>query len=399
MNSYIILGSSIVLGLIFAMGSERLKIPAVAGYIVAGILGGQILDAFHLNAIKELNIFSTIALSFIAVTVGGELKFSSIKKLGKAILWIVMLETSLAFLFVSTISFFISKNLSLSLILGAVSAATAPAATVMIIDQYKTKGPLTTTLLAVVGLDDAVALIIYSFAISFAKTLLVPTAHLSVGHILGSSSFEIIGSLIFGGLMGFVYGYYLRHRNASKLETTSMLIGFVLLITGIDRVFNFSGILSSMAFGFTLINYASHNSPRVFRDMKNITPPIYIMFFVLAGTRLDISLLPSIGVLGVAYLIFRFGGKVLGASFGAVIGNAPNTVKKYIGFGLLSQVGIAVGLAVIIYNQLSSFGKMGHNIANITINILLATTVVTEIIGPILLKYAFGKAKEIGKNS
>ena len=165
-----------------------------------------------------------------------------------------------------------------ALILGAVSAATAPAATVMIIEQYRTKGPLTTTLLAVVGLDDAVALIIYSFAISFAKTLLVPNVHLSVIHILGDSTFEIVGSLIFGLVMGVVFGIYLRKRTASTLETVSMFIGFILLVTGIDSLLHFSGILSNMAFGFTLINYGPHKSSRVFRDLKNFTPPFYIYY-------------------------------------------------------------------------------------------------------------------------
>ncbi len=397
MNAYIILGISLIIGVIFAIFSEKIKTPSVAGYIISGILLGQILDIFHIDVMNELDIFSTVALGFIAFVVGGELKIKNISHLGKSILWIVLFETSTAFLFVTTVSTLITKNLSLSLILGAVSAATAPAATVMVVEQYRTKGPLTTTLLAVVGLDDGAALLIYSFAIALAKVMVVPGAHLTLQAVVLKPIFEIVGSLLLGSVVGIIFGYYLRHRHGSRMEFLSMLIGGVLLIIGIDRILEFSGILSNMAFGFALTNYAPYKSDRVFRGIKDITPPIYILFFVLAGTRLDIKLLPSIGILGAAYLIFRIAGKVLGASIGAGIGKAPKIVRRYIGYGLLSQVGIAIGLAVVIYHQLSGFGKMGYKMANIVINILLVTTIFTETIGPAMLKYAFGKADEIGK--
>ena len=178
MNSYIIISIAILTGIFFAILMERLRAPSVAGYIIGGIILGQILSCFtKINVINELNIFSTIALSFIAFTVGGELKLGQMRYLGKSIFYIVIFETTLAFIFVTSITYLISGDFALSLILGSVSAATAPAATVMVIEQYHTQGPLTTTLLAVVGLDDAAALIIYSFAISISRVLLSPMAH------------------------------------------------------------------------------------------------------------------------------------------------------------------------------------------------------------------------------
>ncbi len=397
MNPYIILGISLIVGLIFAVIFEKIKVPSVAGYIIAGIILGQILNIFKINVMSELDIFSTIALGFIAFIVGGELKLKNVRHLGKSILWIVLFETTTAFILVTAIAIIITHNFSLSLILGAVSAATAPAATVMVVEQYRTKGDLTTTLLAVVGLDDGAALIIYSFAIAIAKVMVVPGAHLSIINIVIHPLWEIIGSLLLGAIFGVIYGYYIRRRHGSRMEFVSMAIGFVFFIIGIDRYFNFSGILSNMAFGFVLTNYAPHNSGRIFRGIKDVTPSIYILFFVLAGTRLDIKLLPSIGLLGGAYLVFRIIGKVSGASLGATIGKAPEVVRKYIGYGLLSQVGIAIGLAIVIFHQLSGFGKIGYQMANIVINILLVTTIFTETLGPSMLKYAFGKADEIGK--
>ncbi len=397
MNPYTILGISLIIGIFFAILSERIKMPSVAGYIIAGIIFGQILNIFKINVMSELDIFSTVALGFIAFIVGGELKIKNIRHLGASIMWIVLFETTTAFILVTAVTMLLTNNFALSLILGAVSAATAPAATVMVVEQYRTKGDLTTTLLAVVGLDDGAALIIYSFAIAIAKVIVVPGAQLSFFTIVVHPLWEIIGSLILGAIFGWLYGYYIRHRHGSRMEFVSMATGIVFLIIGVDRFFHFSGILSNMAFGFVLTNYAPHNSNRVFRGIKEITPSIYILFFVLAGTKLDITLLPSIGLLGAAYLVFRIVGKVSGASLGAVIGKAPDVVKRYIGYGLLSQVGIAIGLAVVIFHQLSDFGKVGYQMANIVINILLVTTIFTEVLGPSMLKYAFTKADEIGK--
>jgi len=397
MNQYILIGIIILTGIVFAIISEKIRLPSVAGYIVGGIILGQIFLYFtKINLMKDLSLFSTIALSFIAFNVGGELKLKDIRVLGKSILYIVLFETSLAFLFVSSSIYLLSKNIPLALILGAVSAATAPAATVMVIDQYHAKGPLTTTLLAVVGLDDAAALIIYSFALSIVKVILTPDVHMNIAITVIHPLLEIFGSFLLGTILGIGAGIYLRKRNTSKIENLAVPIGLILLTTGISQIFHFSGILANMAVGFVLVNYAAHKSEWFFKNLREFAPPFYIIFFVLAGTRLDIHLLPKLGVLGLAYLLFRIGGKVTGASFGAYISNAPATVKKYIGFGLLSQVGIAIGLAVIIYNELIVF-KNGYKLANITINILLATTIITEIIGPILVRHGLTKAQEIGK--
>ncbi len=400
MNSYIVISIAILTGIIFAILSEKCRAPSVAGYIIGGIIFGQILTYFtNVNIINELNIFSTIALSFIAFTVGGELKLKDLKYLGRSIFYIVILETTFACILVTVVTYLITRNLALSLILGSISAATAPAATVMVIEQYNTAGPLTTTLLAVVGLDDAAALIIYSFAISFARVLLLPNAHPDISITVFHPILEIGGSFILGTILGMIAGIYIRKRNTTKIENLSAPLGFILLITGIARIFHFSGILANMAFGFVLTNYAPHNSRRIFRSLREFAPPIYIIFFVLAGTRLDLRLLPSLGILGFAYLLFRMAGKIFGASLGAILSKAPKTVKKYIGLGLVSQVGIAIGLAVIIYNEMIAFKEYGIKLANIIINILLATTIITEIIGPIMVKFALTKANEIGKRN
>ncbi len=400
MNPYLLIGISIIAGISFALIVSNIKLPSVAGYIISGIIMGQILSLFpDLNVMKELSVFSTLALGLIAFTVGGELKLYHIKELGKSIIYIVIFESLTAFILVTGGIYLLSKDISLSLILGAISSATAPAATVMVIEQYRTRGPLTTTLLAVVGLDDGMALILYSFAISIVKVMLSPHSHPDVTITVFHPLLEIVFSLIVGGIFGFLLGGYIRIRYTSRIENLSLPLGAVLIISGLAKHFHFSGLLANMAFGFILTNYASHRSGRIFKSIRDFAPPIYIIFFVLAGTTLDIKLLPHIGILGLAYLILRIAGKISGASFGAYLSNAPSQVKKYIGFGLISQVGIAIGLAVVIYNELSVFGAKGMEMAKITINVLLATTIFTEIIGPALVKYAMKKADEIGKRN
>lgn len=399
MNVYIIIGSALLIGLLFAILVDKIKIPSIAGYIIGGILLGVYLKFLKINISAELNIISNIALGIIAFIIGGEIRMEDIRHLGRSIFFIVFFETLFAFILVSVFVYLFSKNPALSLILGAISAATAPAATVMVIEQYKCDGPLTKTLLTVVGLDDAAALIIYSFAIAVAKVFIDPSFHLTVSSFITAPLIEIGGSVLVGIIMGFITGLYLRYRNGSKMEYLGIILGVLFITIGLDNMLHFSGLLSSLTLGFIITNFVPHKSRRFFSGLRDFSPPFYICFFVLAGTRLDIFLLPQIGFLGIVYFISRIIGKMGGATLGAVLSHASENVKRYIGFGLLSQVGIAIGLAVIIYNTLVGLGPEGERTANIIINILLTTTILTEIIGPLMVKYSMIKSNEIEKRN
>ncbi|RMD68204.1 MAG: cation:proton antiporter, partial [Gammaproteobacteria bacterium] len=317
-------------------------------------------------------------------------------RIGRSVAFIVLLESTGAMIAVTLCVQLLLHQWPLSLLLGAISAATAPAATVMVIQEMRAGGVLTSTLLAVVGIDDAIALILYGFAAAVAKALLTAEAAFSVSAIAGGAAFEIGGAILLGGLSGVLLARWLR-----RLESTealfSVLIGAMLLILGIARQFGLSPLLANMALGIALANTCPMPSERIFNHVSLFAAPLLIAFFVVAGAHLRIDLLFSLGLLSLVYLLARMAGKVSGAFLGAALGGAAPEVRRYIGFGLLSQVGIAIGLSLVVAGEFAPLGEEGRHIALIVINVLLATTVVTEIVGPILTRYALVKAGEAGQ--
>lgn len=387
MSPFINLGIALIIGIIFGKLMNRLKIPSVAGYIIAGLVigvsGFNIIDGV---LEEQLAFISDFALGIIAFNIGSELEISVIKRLGKSIFIIAACEALGAFLLVTTAMFLLTNDVAKSLILGAVASATAPAATVMVLKEYKAKGPLTSTLLGVVAVDDAICLMIYSIASSIAKVF-VKHETLTINKVLIHPIMEIGLSICVGALLGILLSYLLN-KSANKDENLIFAIGTIILLIGICDQFKLSPLLASMSLGVMVANISTQ-SRRTFSSLEGFAPPVIAGFFVLAGARLDIYMLPKIGIIGAAYFLFRIIGKVFGASIGATISKAPEAVKKYIGFGLFSQVGVAVGLAIIVSKEFK-----GTDLGTLVITILLATTVVTELIGPLFTKMAVIKAKE-----
>ncbi|MBN2259388.1 MAG: cation:proton antiporter [Clostridiales bacterium] len=387
MNPFISLGLAIVTGVLFGKLMNKFKVPAVAGYILGGlILGVSGFNVLSPDMIDKMSFINDFALSIISFNIGAELEISIIKKLGKSIFVIAFFEAMGAFVLVTSVSYLISKNLAMSLILGAISSATAPAATVMVLREYNARGPLTSTLLGVVAVDDAISLIIYAMAASVAKVF---TNHdiISVNRVLLLPLKEIALSVTVGAIFGIGLAYLLK---ISKRETEMLpfIIGMLLMVDGLATQFNLSPLMTTMAMGIMITNISSHKN-KAFDSLEKFSPPIVAAFFILAGSRLNIAFIPQIGLLGVAYLLVRMIGKILGATAGATISKAPLVVKKYIGLGLLSQVGVAVGLAITVGREFP-----GTDLGNMVVTILLATTIATEIIGPVLTKYAVFKAGE-----
>lgn len=387
MNPFMILGITLIVGILFGKLMNKFNVPAVAGYIIAGLLlGTSGLNIVTGSTIEQLSFVSDFALGIIAFNIGSELKVSVLKKLGKAIFIIAACEALGAFILVGGITFLLTKDISIALILGAVSSATAPAATVMVLKEYNARGPLTSTLLGVVAVDDAICLMIYAVASSIAKVF-IKHETATMYKVLVHPVMEIAFSILAGALLGIVLTYLIK---ISKKETELLpfVIGTIILLVGIADKFHLSPLLCTMSLGIIVANISS-NSRRAFLTTENFSPPIITAFFTLAGARLDISLLPHIGILGVAYLVFRVIGKISGAYLGGIISDAPSVVKNYIGFGLLSQVGVAVGLAIVVNKEFA-----GSELGSLVITILLATTIITEIIGPLATKNAIIKAKE-----
>jgi len=393
LDPFLLIGIIIVLGFAGARVSDFVRIPWVVGYIIVGvILGSSGFNFLHPHLVGRLEIISTFALALIGFTIGGALEIRELRELGKSIVTITVLEASAAFLLVFLSLMIVTKNIALALIFGALASATAPAATVDVLWQYRSRGPLTTTLFGVVGLDDAAALIIYAFASSLAKVL-IGSQEFSVVSALGVPLAEIGGSLLVGALAGSILHLILKHLREEG-QVLILILGAIIFCSGIANLYNLSLILTNMALGFTLINLSRSNKA-AFEQVSSINAPIFLMFFILVGARLKIALLPKIGLIGTTYLIMRVLGKTSGSYWGAVISKAPETVRKYLGLGLLSQAGVAIGLAIDASHTFRHYGAAGTEIGVLAINIIAATTFVYQVLGPTCTKIAIIKAGEV----
>jgi len=394
MNILFTLGLIMALGLAGGRLFERVGIPQVVGYIVVGVvLGDSVLHFLSLKTLDNLSPLTSMALAFIGFMVGGELKYSSFQKYGKQFFSILLFEGMLAMLLVSTLTILLTKNIALGILLGALSSATAPAATVDVLWEYNSKGPLTSTILAIVALDDGLALFLYGFAFSFANAI-VTGGGLSVNIMVVQPLIEIFGSLLLGFLVALIIDHVLRWIKTRE-DQLVVNVAAILLASGIAKYFDFSLILTNMAVGLTLTNLHQDRNESNFKIMKEFVPPIYIIFFLFVGARLQLGLLSSMGMLGILYVLGRTIGKWAGAYLGAVISKAPLTVRKYLGFALFSQAGVAIGLALDIYQHFGKFGSAGEQLGQTVISVIAATTLLVQIIGPMSVKFAITRAGEI----
>lgn len=384
---------ALLAGLMVGKLMNRFKIPLVAGYVLAGlILGQSFIGLLNGKFLNETSFIGDLALGFIAFSIGEELKLKNILKMGKSILFIAFFEAFAAFLLVTLGLLAFGQPLPTALLLGAVASATAPAATVMVIQEIRSKGPVTKTLLAVVAIDDAICLMIFAVASSFAKIALLPGQSVSFLTSLGAPVLEIGGSLLFGAVLGLILSFLIA-RAKNTQEILILEVGFIALSIGLTQIIHLSPLLTNMAVGTILANVSAKRR-QAFETVGAFVPPIYTVFFVLAGARLDIHLLPQIGWIGFAYVMLRIAGKIGGSALGAVLSRAEPVVRKYIGLGLLSQIGVAIGLAIVIGREFP-----GTQLGNFIITILLATTIITEIVGPICTRIALMRAGEAGQAS
>jgi Kef-type K+ transport system membrane component KefB len=373
-------------GLIFGRAVKFIKLPNVTGYLIAGlILGPYCLKVFPLNMITNMDLISEIALSFIAFSIGSEFKLSYLKKVGTMPVVIAISEALAAAIFVTIVLVLFGFGLEISMLLGAIASATAPAATIMVVRQFNAKGPVTQTLLSVVALDDAVALILFGFAAAIVNTMNHP-GEISLALSVIMPFLDIIGSLILGFLLGYLFTVPLRFfkKNSNRII---IIAAFVFLGASLAAILNLSPLLLCMSMGAILIN-VSDSGESIFNLTEGFTSPLFLMFFVISGSELDISVLPKIGMIGLLYLITRVIGKVVGATIGSILMKAPDTVKKFLGFSLIPQAGVAIGLSLIAADSLPEYGQ--------TIRaVILSCTLIYELIGPALTKLSLKKAGEI----
>ncbi|MCM1225137.1 MAG: cation:proton antiporter [Lachnospiraceae bacterium] len=317
----------LLLGVIMFFGAlggrifKKFKIPQVVGYIVIGIvIGSSGFQILGKDTISALNPISTVALSMIGFLVGGELKLNIVKKYGKQFVGILLFEAITPFFIVGGIIFAVSlvvtKNLnlaiSLGLILGAICSATAPAATTDVLAEYRTRGPLTTIVYGIVAMDDAVALILYAVANTISAPLLDGNS-VSFGIQLLMIAKEIFGSILLGGVFGILLGMIIHNIMTEEGRILSFALGSLFLCTGISMTLNLDNILCAMSLGFFMVNFAPKKTLPVFTLVEKFTPPVYVLFFVLVGAKLDIWIItPYLGALAIIYVLGRTFGKALG---------------------------------------------------------------------------------------
>lgn len=386
LNILTYLALALFLGLFSSKLMKRLRLPNVTGYLIIGLLvGPYCFKLIPLEVLNQFDIISEVALGFIAFSIGAEFKLSYLKKVGKAPIIIAIFEALTAVVLVDAVLIITGHDVAFSLVLGAIAAATAPAATLMVVRQYKAKGPVTDTLLPVVAIDDAVALMGFGLSVAIAKSIESQESTSLVMTLL-DPIYEIVGALVFGALLGLLFRFLVKWFTG-RGNRLSLTIALVFICVGISDIVGFSSLLACMAMSCILVN-TSCESDIIFSQLDRMTPPIYILFFFISGAGLDINILPTVGVIGLIYIVFRVAGKMAGAFLGAKLSHTQPVVQKWLGITLVPQAGVAIGLAGIAMTVVPQYGAQIRAI-------ILCGTVIYELIGPVLTKIALMKAGEI----
>ncbi len=413
---------ALLAGLLLSRLAKVLNLPAVTAYLVAGILIGPYLLGALGNAwelplgftsmenLGKFNLFSKVALGFIAFSIGNEFRLSQLKKIGKQATIVGILQAVFTTLLVDAaliaLHFIIPEQFPLeaAIILGAIAPATAPAATLMVVKQYKAKGPVTDILLPVVALDDAVGLILFAISFGIAKAL--GSNNPDLISILVDPIVEIVASLGLGALMGWLFSFCERFFH-SRSKRLAVSVAFVLMTIALSTLefhigaveVRFSSLLVCMMLGTIFCNVCDFSEELMDR-LDRWTAPLFIIFFVLSGAELELSVFANVIIvlIGIVYLIFRSAGKYTGALLSSKWAKCDDNIVKYLGITLLPQAGVALGMADMVKTY---FGQE-HPIATIVVSITLFAVLVYELVGPALTKMALTKAGDInpeGKTS
>ncbi|MBO5509850.1 MAG: cation:proton antiporter [Lachnospiraceae bacterium] len=365
---------------------KQLRLPNVTGYLVMGLLiGPHCLKILNDELISHMNFVTELALGCIAFSIGAEFKIKFLRKVGKAPIVIGVLEGLGAVAVVDTVLLLLGYDVTFALAMGAIASATAAASTLMIVKQYKAKGPVTNTLLPVVALDDAVALMAFGISMAIANVI-GSHGDAPLAKLLITPCIELFGGLLFGALLGLlmVIAVKVYTGRGNRLAITLFMI---CLTVGISDIVGFSSLLACMMLSMVFVNLSKFGD-KIYEPLDRVTPPIYMMFFIISGASLDVTIITSVGVVGVVYVVGRVVGKVMGASLGAKLSKAPKIVSKYLGFTLVPQEGVAIGLAATAAASLPEYGNRIQTV-------VLCGVVVYELIGPIITKTALIKAGEI----
>ena len=408
MEILLTLSVAIFAGLMLSRVAKKLKLPAVTAYLVAGVLIGPfVLGALGIEGlgftshenVKSYGLLSDIALGFIAFAIGNEFRLAQLKKIGKQATVIGIFQAVITTVVVDAaligLHFIIPDKFPLeaAIVLGAVAAATAPAATLMVVRQYKAKGPVTDVLLPVVALDDAVGLVLFAISFGIAKAISAGSA--DILSVIVEPVAEVAMSLLLGFVMGAVFTYCEKFFH-SRSKRLAMSVAFVLATVGLSKIsfhiggvhIAFSSLLVCMMLGTVFCNMCDF-SENLMDRLDRWTAPLFILFFVISGAEFELSIFKDITIviIGVVYILFRCVGKYFGARISSKMVKSDSNIVKYLGITLFPQAGVALGMAI----KAEELGPVGLTIANIT----LFAVLIYELVGPALTKMSLLKAGEI----
>ncbi len=381
------LGILLIVGVIGGRAARALKLPNVSGYLIAGVLvGPSLIGIVNTTDLTSFTVISEIALAVIAFSIGSEFVLSDLKKLGKRVIIITLAQASGAVLLVFSVMYFIFRqDFAFSIVIASMSAATAPAATMLVVRQFNADGPLVRTMLPVVALDDIYGIMAFGIALPLAK-LSISTEAIPVWTMILDPFIEIGGSLAIGAVLGFVLSFITkRAKNRDEMKVIS--IAAVVIAIGLSKLLGLSSLLMSIMMGTILAN-TNRKSNRVFEAVDEFITPFYVLFFTVAGAGLELGVIKTVGVMGIFYVFARGFGKWLGAFISARATNADKAVQKYLGLTLLPQGGISIGLSIIVRQELPVY-------ALAITTIIMFSILIYETSGPIFAKIAISKAGEI----
>ena len=409
------IGIAMLAGLMLTRLTKRFNLPDVTSYLIAGLLVGPLvlgrlgvpgLGFESFDFVGKMSLISDVALGFIAFSIGNEFRLEDLKHIGRqaTIVGIVQALTATAFVDIALLLLHLVLGnevlpVSTCLILGAIATATAPAATIMVINQYKAKGSLTSILLPIVALDDAVGLMVFAVSNGIAKALI--SGSLSLVSVLVNPLLEIACSLALGAAMGWLFSHMEKFFH-SRSKRLSLTVCFVFMCTALSKLeiqlsggveIGFSSLLVCMMCGTFFCNLCDFSEEIMYRTDR-WTAPVFVLFFVLSGAELDLRVFQSAAVIGIGVvnILARSAGKIIGAHFSAKATHCQDTICKYLGITLLPQAGVALGMSVTVAAE---FGAEGALIRNITLFCVL----IYELVGPVFTKLALTAAGEIQPNA
>ena len=389
MNELSSLGLILLLALLAGNLVKVVRIPEVTGYILAGIaLGPSVLGWVSHDNLQALEVLSEVALGLILFSIGSIFEFKRFRRIGDRIVRLTLIESALAAALVVVSILVLGQSWQIALLLGAIAIATAPASTLMVVRECNGRGPLSEALLGIIAVNNIICIIAY-LSCAAVINLVSHWGDTEIGVSLYRAGFPLVWQLVGSAALGFLVGLMLAAWSTQVSETGEMLIllaGSILLCVGAARIFDISALVASLSVGATMANL-SRRSSRLFKTLEGTDPPFYAIFFVIAGADLNLQLVSSMGVLGFAYLAARACGKFIGAGIGAKWLKMEPQVQRFLGFGLMAQAGLAVGLTITVGRQFPEYYPLVSTV-------ILSSVALYEMFGPIATKFAIVQSGE-----